>query len=700
MGSRILIATADDGSYRNLRDALHEGGDDTFSEERCESIAATIARVRQNGIDALLLDQSLPGSRKLAGLHRVCCVAPHLPIMLLCEPAEEPLARQALAEGAQGYLIKGQCVGYLLAQTLHSMIEQERLRRARAQMTLDSIGDAVIGTDMQGNVDYLNKAAETMTGWRQDEARGQPIEQIMPLVGESVEADGAGESHESIELAVTKGQTVRVEVGTSLIRRDGTKVPIEDSVAPIKDPDGRISGAVVVIHDVTDARAHAARLVHFAQHDPLTQLPNRVLLEDRIARAIALAQRNGGSVALMFLDLDNFKQVNDTLGHSVGDQLLQSVAQRLSSCVRSSDTVCRNGGDEFIVLLAEGHDQHDAGMIAQKILASLSETHRLGKEELYVTSSIGISVYPGDARDADALLKHADMAMYHAKEAGRNNYQFYRHDMNLKASERQLTELSLGQALRRHELILHYQPRVDLDTGQITGAQALLRWQHPSRGLLQPPSFLAIAEASGLVIPIGRRRMLEACRAIRRWQERGLDVGTMAVRLSPVELRQADFAAGVRDALNEVGLSPSCLQLEVTEDVLIRDVSGSMAALRQLSALGVELAVGDYGTGCCSLQGLLKLPIDVLKIDKSCIQNIGISRGDNMLVSALISLAGRLGYRVVADGVESQLQADFLRKERCGEAQGPLFGKGITCSQFARSPQIGMLEAGERDRPA
>ncbi|MEO4046042.1 EAL domain-containing protein [Pseudomonas sp. CAU 1711] len=681
MSERIVIATADDDAYRHLQEMLGAEADGTFAAERCGSLVATAARLREGPADALLLDLQLPDSQGLGGLRRVHAAAPRLPVMLLCAPAQQALARRALQQGAQGYLCKGHAAGYLLAQTLHGIIRQgrQRLQWGRSQVILDSIGDAVIGTDLHGSVDYLNGAAEAMTGWPSEEAVGQPIERVMALVGSNSE----GEMPNPVGLVLQQGGALGVGAGTLLVRRDGTRVAIEDSVAPIKEPGGGISGAVVVFHDVTEARARVLRMAYLAQHDALTRLPNRVLLNDRIAQAIGLAQRKGHSTALMFLDLDNFKQINDSLGHAGGDQLLQAVAQRLSSCVRGSDTVSRNGGDEFVVLLAEGRGLQDAGIAAQKILATLAKPHRIEQQELRVTSSIGISVYPADAGDAETLLKNADTAMYHAKQAGRNNYQFFRHDMNQQALERQRIESGLGRAQQRHELLLHYQPRVDLATGVIVGAEALLRWRHPSRGLLLPERFLAQAEACGLIVPIGRWALREACRQALRWQTQGLALASMTVKLSAVELRHPDLVGAIRATLEQTGLSPYCLQLDIGEAALLPEVAASAAILQQLKALGVQLALADFGEGCCNLRALLQLPFDVLKIDRSCIQAMGGSGGGAAIAGALVALAGRLGYQVVAAGVESPLQLALLKAERCREAQGFLFGRGLPVRQFS-----------------
>lgn len=683
MAYRVLIVSADADDSSGMREMLVEAVDGPFSSERVRSLAAALTRLQDSGIDAVLLDLTLPDSQGIATFEQVYGAVPQIPIMTLCTPEDETLALQTLQRGAQGYLLKGQFASYLVAQSLGHIIQRRSVEanlffeRARAEITLNSISDAVIGTDMQGAVDYLNVAAEQMTGWPRDEARGQPIERVMNLI----DGDSGAAVPNPVELVLREHQPMGMKAGTVLVRRDGSHVAIEDSAAPIIDANGQVSGAVIVFHDVTEARSMAMKMAHLAQHDFLTQLPNRVLLNDRIAKAIDLAERSGNAIALLFLDLDHFKSVNDSLGHATGDQLLQAVAERLSACVRNSDTVCRNGGDEFVVLLVEGRNMQDASVTAQKIISTLTEPFVIGQHEVRVSCSIGISVYPVDADNADALLKNADTAMYHAKKAGRNNFQFFKHAMNVHAGERQVIERSLWQALERQEFILHYQPKFNLETGAVTGAEALLRWLHPQWGVTLPEGFVQVAEECGLIVPIGRWVLREACRQTRLWQEQGLELASIAVNISALEFRHAGLVAGVKAILEETGLAPGCLQLEITESVLMRDADISSDILQQLKDLGVQLAVDDFGTGYSSLSYLQKFPIDVLKIDKSFVHAIDTSSG--VIASAMIAMGSSLQYKMVAEGVENQEQLLFLKSEQCEEGQGYLFSRGLLGEQFA-----------------
>lgn len=690
MTHRILIVTADADDCSGLQSMLGEAPGGPFDSEPVGSLAAALMRMQGGGIDAVLLELSLPDSQGIDTFRRLFAVAPWVPIITLCQPEDEALALQAQECGAQGYLLKGALASYLVAQSLRHIIQCRALEahlgleRARAEITLNSISDAVIGTDLQGNVDYLNLAAEHMTGWQRDEARGQPIDQVMPLI----DGETAAVAVNPVGLVLQQNQSMGMTAGTVLVRRDGSNVAIEDSAAPIVDRGGQITGVVVVFHDVSESRAMAMRMAYLAQHDFLTHLPNRVLLDDRIAQAISLAERSGKAIALMFLDLDHFKCINDSLGHAVGDQLLQAVARRLSACVRSSDTVSRNGGDEFVVLLAEGRDMQDASVTAQKIIASLAMPYIVDQHELHVTCSIGISVYPTDADSAPVLLKNADTAMYHAKAVGRNNYQFFKHEMNVRAVQRQVIESSLWQALERQEFVLHYQPKVNLKSGVITGCEVLLRWQHPQWGITLPERFVPVAEECGLILPLGRWVLREACSQALRWRQQGLGLDSIAVNISSPEFRHADFVVGVRAALADTGLPPRCLQLEITESVLMHDAEASIEILNQLKAIGVQLAVDDFGTGYSSLSYLLRFPIDVLKIDQSFVHAISAGSGNGIIVDAVIALGAKLHYQVVAEGVENQAQLAFLLGGQCHEGQGHLFSPGLLGNQLAAMLKI------------
>jgi diguanylate cyclase (GGDEF)-like protein/PAS domain S-box-containing protein len=553
----------------------------------------------------------------------------------------------------------------------------------RAQVTLNSIGDAVVSTDVAGNVTYLNLVAETLTGWSQLEAAGHPFEDVLRIIDGTTRAP----VRNPMEFAIRENKTVSLTPNCVLIRRDGAESPIEDSAAPIHDRHGQVTGAVMVFHDVSAARATALRMAYLAQHDSLTDLPNRILFNDRLAEAMALAGRYQRQLAVLFLDVDRFKHVNDSLGHDIGDRLLQSIAQRLLGCVRASDTVSRQGGDEFVILLPELTHAQDATVCADKILETLRTPHRIDEYDVQVTASIGIVTYPDDGMDCETLLKHADFAMYHAKDSGRDNRQFFKRDLNLRAEKRQWLEDSMRHALERHEFAVHYQPKVNLENGEIVGVEALIRWLHPEFGLVPPAKFIPIAEESGLMVPIGRWVLGQACHQAQAWQEIGLAPIRIAVNISPVELRARDFLTGLGVILEETGLDPRLLELELTETFMVQDSAAMLAVLQDLKRLGIKLALDDFGTGYSSLNHLKRFPIDTLKIDQSFVRTVTTNAGDASIVCAVISMGKSLHMRVVAEGVETREQLAFLQERECPFGQGYYFSQPLTgpaCTRLLR----------------
>jgi len=395
---------------------------------------------------------------------------------------------------------------------------------------------------------------------------------------------------------------------------------------------------------------------------------------------------------VLFLDLDHFKYINDSLGHAVGDQLLQSVSKRLLAGVRDSDTVSRQGGDEFVILLSEISHPEDAATSARKILLSLAVPHSIGGHDLDIAGSIGISIYPGDGEDAETLIKNADTAMYHAKESGRNNLQFFKPEMNRQAVERQSLEGSLRHALERGEFLLHYQPKVNLFTGKITGGEALIRWQHPDRGLVSPAQFVPVAEDCGLILPIGRWVLREACTQAREWQNAGLPFKRVSVNVSATEFRSKTFLDEVSTTLRETRLPARYLDFELTEGVLMQNAKSTASVLQELKRMGVRLAVDDFGTGYSSLSYLRQFPIDVLKIDQSFVHQISDDPNDSAIVRAIIDMGKNLKQRVIAEGIETQEQLALLQAWHCAEGQGYLFSRPVPAAQFARLLQTGVSE--------
>jgi diguanylate cyclase (GGDEF)-like protein/PAS domain S-box-containing protein len=552
--------------------------------------------------------------------------------------------------------------------------------KERAQVTLNSIGDAVVCTDISGNLTFFNAVAENLTGWPWREAAGRPMGDILRILN--------GASRETIPdpmaLAIELNLSANLPANCVLVRRDGSEIPIEDSVAPIHDREGEPIGAVMVFRDVSLTRAMALEIAHAAKHDFLTGLPNRMLLSDRIGLAIASAMRNRNKIAVLFLDLDGFKLINDSLGHPVGDKLLQSVAARLADCVRDSDTVSRQGGDEFVVLLADVQQLDHVDVTARRMLKAVAEAHSIDLRDLHVTASIGVSIYPDDGLNAETLIRNADTAMYQAKQNGRQSIKFFKPAMSVVAVERQFLEESLRRALERQEFSLHYQPKIHLKTGTITGAEALIRWTHPTRGPISPARFIPIAEDSGLILPIGAWVLREACTQARAWADAGLPTTSMAVNVSAVEFRSASFLEGLFATLSETGLDPNCLELELTESVLMTQAESATFLLQTLRQRGVHVAIDDFGTGYSSLSYLHNFPVDALKIDQSFIRQIGTDRDNMTIATAVIGMARDLNLRVIAEGVETPEEVAFLQAHHCDEAQGYYFSPAVPPQQFAK----------------
>jgi diguanylate cyclase (GGDEF)-like protein len=439
-----------------------------------------------------------------------------------------------------------------------------------------------------------------------------------------------------------------------------------------------------LVKSVDAARAMTQLMTHSAEHDALTGLPNRILLNDRLGQAVALAERHGSQIAVLFLDMNGFKHINDSLGHSFGDKLLQSIGARLANCVRAPDTVSRYGGDEFVILLSEVRQPEDAAVAATRLLQALAETYSIDQHDLHIGTSIGVSIYPDDGLDVETLIKNADTAMYQAKENGHQSYQFFRSAMNVRAVERQSIEEQLRHALERTQLTLHYQPKIDIDTGAITGAEALIRWTHPIRGPVAPAQFIPIAEDCGLILPIGDWVLREACAQARAWEDAGLPAITMAVNVSALQFRKPEFLEDVYSALIETGLDPKYLELELTESALITRTESAASILSALRGIGVRVSVDDFGTGYSSLSYIRKFPLDALKIDQSFIRQITTIPDETTIVRAIISLGQSLDLRVIAEGVETQDQLDFLKVHGCEEAQGYLFSPPVPAEQFAK----------------
>jgi diguanylate cyclase (GGDEF)-like protein/PAS domain S-box-containing protein len=543
-------------------------------------------------------------------------------------------------------------------------LTEEQLRLATR--VFNSTSQGIVVTDREGTIIQTNPAFEALTGYSAAEVVG-----LTPRVLKS--GRHPPEFYAAMWATLLRDGEWEGEVWNR--RKDGHVYPEALSISAVRGAAGEITHFVALFSDITERKAAAERIAYLAEHDALTGLPNRVLLADRAEVAILNARRDGKQIALLFVDLDRFKTVNDTLGHDAGDRLLSEVARRLRSTLRASDTVCRQGGDEFLVLMTGLADAEDAARVASKINAAIGKPMRIAGRELKTTASIGIAVFPTDGGDPRTLQRHADVAMYAAKSAGRNLYRFFTPEMNAHAVETLQLELDLRGAIERHGLRVEFQPQIRLGDGAVVGWEALARWTHPSLGPISPGRFIPIAEESGLIIELGAEILRAACQVRRRWLELGVTRGRVAVNVSTQQLRQSDFADRVRDTLAETGLAAELLELELTESALMSPGAPGFETLCALEEMGVLLAVDDFGTGYSSLSYLGRLPVRRLKIDRSFVSGIGVSSSAEEVVRAILALARALGLDTVAEGVETAAQAMWLVEHGCAEAQGYLFGR-------------------------
>jgi diguanylate cyclase (GGDEF)-like protein len=564
---KLLVVEDDPGDLRMLRKMFNEQALDNSKLTHVDRMSEAEKYLAKHAVDIIFLDLGLPDAQGLGAVRRARAAAPCIPLVVMTCLDDEPLAVQALQEGAQDYLIKGQIDTRGLMRAMRYAIERQRMQAQTALMSL--------------------------------------------------------------------------------------------------------------------------QLKHSAPYDFLTDLPNRIVLADRLTQAIASAGRYRRQLAVLFVDLASFKHVNDSLGHAIGDKLLKAGGVRLLAGVRKSDTVSRQGGDEFVVVLSSIERSEDAALSATKLIAAITSPYSIDQHDLHVSVSIGISIYPTDSVEAETLIQNANNAAYHAKEKGRNNYQFFKEEMNVQAVERQSLEAGLRRALERHEFELHYQSKIDLKSGDITGVEALIRWRHPERGLVPPAEFISIAEICGLIVPIGQWVLREACTQAREWQGAGLPQISVGVNISSMEFRDKHFLENLRATLNETGLEPRHLELELTESVLMQHVESTAFMLGELRALGVQLAVDDFGTGYSSLSYLSQFPINCLKIDKSFIQEILSKHHDAPIPTAVINVGRSLRHRVIAEGVETREQLAFLQSRGCDEGQGYLFSRPVIAKQFAELLRTG-----------
>ncbi len=535
---------------------------------------------------------------------------------------------------------------------------------ARFRVLTESSLDLISVIEADGTLRYQSGALRSLLGY-------DPADTAGKNVFEMVHRDDA----DHLRAAMRRIIETRQSSGPIELRfrhRDGGWRTFESLGTNCLD-NPHIGGVVFNSRDVTDRKVIQQRIQHLAYHDNLTGLPNRSLLQDRLAHAIARAERSRRKVAVLFIDLDNFKNINDTLGHDVGDELLRQVARRLSDCVRIEDTIARQGGDEFIVLLDSLEDGRAASLVAQKVLNALRQPFPLGATEQHVSGSVGIAVYPEDGRDAQTLMKNADTAMFHGKSLGKNTYQYFTSQMNIAVKRRMTLESALRRAVMQKDFVLHYQPQINLETGEVIAVEALVRWKTEDSGTVMPGDFIPLAEETGLINEIGEWVLREGCRQAKEWQDQGLAPRRMAVNLSARQFTDRGFLDMVTRVLADTRLDPASLELEITESQVMRQTEGVITLLNRLSKMGVQLAIDDFGTGYSSLSYLKRLPIQKLKIDQSFIRDITVDPNDTAIVVAIINMARSLDLETIAEGVETAGQLALLRSKGCRIGQGFFF---------------------------
>lgn len=553
------------------------------------------------------------------------------------------------------------------------LASEERLRLSAT--VFESTREGVLITDVKGNITAVNSAFSHITGYSEAEVLGK---------NPSIFKSGKHTTAFYAEMwgAINSVGYWRGEIWNR--RKNGEIFPEWETISTVRDERGRLTNYVAVFSDISDIKESENQLEYLAHHDPLTELPNRLLFTARLDHALERAKRDATCLALLFIDLDLFKHINDSLGHSVGDALLKKVASRFKQQLRDEDTVARLGGDEFTVLLEQLTNQESAGNIAAKLAQSLNDPFILEEHHLHIAASIGISIYPNDGDTVEMLLRNADTAMYQAKAQGRNGYQYYTEAMTSSAVKRVLMENSLRQAIVLDQFVVYFQPKISLLDGKLIGSEALIRWLHPDMGLVPPDNFIPLAETTGLIVPIGSWVLNTACRQIKQWRDKGIETGTVAVNLSSQQLQRGNLVETVSQALQESGLDASLLELEITESFLMDQADKAIGVLRELRALGVTLSIDDFGTGYSSLSYLKQLPINNLKIDKSFVRDIPKDPDDEAITRAIIALAENLQLDVIAEGIETEEQLSFLRREGCELGQGYLFSPPIPAEEFKR----------------
>lgn len=557
--------------------------------------------------------------------------------------------------------------------------------KERINVTLNSIGDAVIATNTDGIIEFINPIAEELTGWTSADAIGRDIESVMIL-----RDGGTGQILPNpIRFTLAERSRMGMAIDSVLTRRDGARFSVEDSAAPIRNHNNEVTGAIIVFHDVSEARTMASQMSYLTQHDALTGLPNRVLLGDRTNLSIKKAKRDKSKVSLILLDLDHFKTINDGFGHTIGDQLLQQIGQYLIDISREGDTVCRLGGDEFVILISDFDEAEVLVEIAQRALRISTINWRVEDLEFELSVSIGISIFPDDSDDLESLHKHADTAMYSAKQRGRNRFQFFSNELEQRLQIRLQLESQLKEAIANDMFEVFYQPKVDASTGHILGVEALVRWRRKDGSLVFPNDFIPIAEETGLIIPIGKAVIFQAFTHAKIWHDDGFDI-RVAINISAAQFSDPLLIDHIKSISAQTGIELSKIDFEITESLLISDVAYAKAIVEQLKLMGMRISLDDFGTGYSSLSYLKTFPFDILKIDQSFVRNMLNDKSDETIIRAIVQMAEGLNLRLIAEGVETKLHADALVNLGCHIMQGYYYSKPVTFLEMSKLLEIGL----------